>query len=125
MEFNKGKSIFLQIADLIIAHILKKTWAAEDKIPSVRELAVELQVNPNTVMRTYSYLQEKDIIYNKRGLGFFIGEKAISQAQTLKKKEFTEVELPEIFKAMDVLNISMAELEKIYSGHTKPNHPKK
>ena len=85
MDFNKGKTIFLQIADLIMARILKKVWLADDKIPSVRDLAVELQVNPNTVMRTYSHLEEKGIIYNKRGLGFFIADESFGKVLLLKK----------------------------------------
>ena len=53
MEFGKDQAIYLQIADLICENILSGEWAAETKIPSVRELAINLEVNPNTVMRTY------------------------------------------------------------------------
>jgi DNA-binding transcriptional regulator YhcF (GntR family) len=122
MDFNKGKTIFLQIADIIMARILKKIWLTNDKIPSVRELAIELEVNPNTVMRTYSYLEEKGVIYNKRGLGFFVAEESFDKVLLLKKKEFTETHLPEIFKTMDMLKIPWKELQTIYGLFKKNSH---
>jgi DNA-binding transcriptional regulator YhcF (GntR family) len=122
MDFNKGKTIFLQIADIIMARILKKVWLTDDKIPSVRELAIELEVNPNTVMRTYSYLEEKGVIYNKRGLGFFVAEESFDKVLLLKKKEFTESHLPEIFKTMDMLKIPWKELQTIYGTFKKNSH---
>jgi DNA-binding transcriptional regulator YhcF (GntR family) len=70
MEFRENQAIYLQIAELICERILLKQWASEDKVPSVRELAVQLEVNPNTVMRTYDFLEQKDIIFTKRGMGF-------------------------------------------------------
>lgn len=76
MEFNNKKSIYLQIADYFYENILRKQMNDNDRIPSVRELAIKIEVNPNTVMRTYQHLQEEQIIYNKRGIGYFIAEQA-------------------------------------------------
>ena len=77
MDFPGDKPIYLQIAKIIMENILSETCKGGEKIPSVRELAVTSEVNPNTIMRTYSFLQDADIIINKRGIGYFIAEDAL------------------------------------------------
>jgi len=104
----------MQIADHVLENILNGEWQVGDKVQSVRELAANIQVNPNTVMRSYTYLQEQNIIANKRGIGYFISEGAINKTKRLKKDEFLKQFLPEVFKTMDLLNISMDDLKKIY-----------
>ena len=69
MEFKEKQAIYLQIGEHISETILRKQWEEGEKIPSVREMAMSIEVNPNTVMRTYSYLQDRGIIFNKRGIG--------------------------------------------------------
>ncbi|GAB3195159.1 DNA-binding transcriptional regulator YhcF (GntR family) [Pontibacter aydingkolensis] len=69
MEFKGNQAIYLQIANHFFENIFRKEWAAGDKIPSIRDTAVEFEVNPNTTMRTFIYLQDKDVIFNKRGVG--------------------------------------------------------
>jgi len=110
MEFHKKKPIYLQIGDIIFENILTQKWKGSDKIPSVREMAVLLEVNPNTVMRTYAYLQDQNIIYNKRGIGYFIAQDAREQTLTIKKEEFITSEMPYIFKSMKLLNISIDDI---------------
>ena len=78
MEFREPQAIYLQIAEYVCEKILLKIWTTDQKIPSVRELAVDLEVNPNTVMRAYEFLQNREIIYNKRGIGFFIKNDAMT-----------------------------------------------
>lgn len=123
MEFQGKKAIYLQIADYICEQILLKNWQEKEKIPSVRELAVNLVVNPNTVMRTYAFLEEKKIIAMQRGIGYFVTEDARKQALALKQEEFLAIDLPQIFKSMDLLNISLGHFEKIYNE--RKNHEKK
>ena len=74
MEFKDTQTIYLQIADHFCENILRKKWNPGDRIPSVREMAVNIEVNPNTVMRTFNYLQDKGIIFNKRGIGYFVSD---------------------------------------------------
>jgi len=112
MDFNDKKSIFLQIADFFYEKILVKTMKDNDRVASVREMAVALEVNPNTVMRTYQYLQEQQIIYNKRGIGYFIAEQAYDKALAIKKEEFINHDLPEFFKTIDLLNINIEDIKK-------------
>lgn len=115
MEFTNQQPIYLQIAELICEQILSKRFREDERIPSVREMAVQLEVNPNTVMRTYEFLQGKEIINNKRGIGYFVSADGISKATDLRKTEFLESELPRLFKTARLLNISIEELQKQYT----------
>lgn len=112
MEFQNGKSIFLQIADSITDRVVSGEFPAGEKIPSVRELASEMGVNPNTIMRTYSELQAMKIIENQRGIGYFVNEDAQKIILQGKKEEFFRKVLPEFIKQAQVLGISSAELKK-------------
>ena len=115
MTFDNNKSIFLQIADLICENILRKQWKEDDRIPSVRDFAVSLEVNPNTVLRTYNYLQDNDIIYNKRGIGYFVSTDGYLKTQTLKKDQFFNQNLPDFFKTIDMLEISIDDIMNFYT----------
>ncbi len=112
MEFQNGKSIFLQIADSITDKVVSGEFPAGKKIPSVRELAAEMGVNPNTIMRTYSELQAMDIIENQRGIGYFVNEKAPKIILEGKREEFFNQVLPEFLKQAQLLGISATELKK-------------
>jgi len=114
VEFREDKAIYLQIADCILDNILSKSWRTGDRIPSVREMAISTEVNPNTVMRTYTYLQDKGIIFNKRGIGYFVSENAYELAKNIKKEEFIKKQMPVFFRNMEMLNISFSELRKLY-----------
>ena len=116
MKFKKNQTIYLQIADFICENILTHKWPQEEKISSVRELAASIEVNPNTVMRTYSHLQEMGVIYNKRGIGYFVSKGAPDKIKDMQKQEFIKQELPEVFKKMQLLQIDFQELEKIYKS---------
>ena len=102
MEFREKQAIYMQIADEFAVNILNNKWKADEKVPSIRQLAIDLEVNPNTVMRTYSYLQESNIIYNKRGIGYFVGEDAQKIILDMMKKRFKDNELPELFKKIGI-----------------------
>jgi GntR family transcriptional regulator len=113
MEFNGNKAIYIQIAEMICEKILLEYLLPDQRIPSVRELAVDIEVNPNTVMRTYELLQELGIIHNKRGVGFFVSNDGIEKAKNYRRTEFIEKELPDLAKTINLLNIDMTELVKL------------
>src|SRR5260221_13104503 len=117
MQFRESQAIYLQIADYVCEKILLKEWAAGERIPSVRELAVQLEVNPNTVMRTYEYLQQQGIIFNQRGIGFFTAEDAVKQATGYPKKAFIEKDLPQDFRSLYLLGMDMDELKPRYKKY--------
>jgi len=114
MNWNDHKAIYLQIVDRIIDDVLMGQVKAGDRALSVRELAAQVQVNPNTVVRSYGLLEQEGILYNQRGLGFYIAEHALEKARTLKRKAFIEDTLPDVFKTMNLLQISMQELQAFH-----------
>lgn len=117
MEFRQQQSIYLQIADHICEKILRKELKAHEKVPSVRELAVSVEVNPNTVARTYIYLEEKGIIYKERGIGYFVAVDGFNNALSLKKDIFLNEIVPIVFKNLKLLDIEISHLEALYKKH--------
>ena len=111
MEFNANKSIYLQICDVIYEQILSEELKADERIASVREYGAEIGVNPNTVMRSYEKLTNEGIIYNRRGIGYFIGQNARDIVLEAMKKDFMENELPQIIKKMALLGIKAEDLQ--------------
>ncbi len=119
MEFQRKDAIYLQIADLMCERILSGDWSEEQRIPSVRELAVDLEVNPNTVIRAYGYLQDRSIIYNKRGIGYFVARDAVKTTRRLMKSFFIRNSLPQVFKTLGLLDMKMDELLELYRESVK------
>lgn len=124
MDFNASKAIYVQIAEHICEQIILGTWLIEEKIPSVRDMAVQLQVNPNTVMRTYDLLQQKGIIFNKRGIGFFVSIDSLIHIKDYKKTIFVEEDLPQLFKNIYLLDISLDDLKQRYITFVEENYKK-
>lgn len=122
MEFREPQAIYLQIAEYVCEKILLKIWTTDQKIPSVRELAVDLEVNPNTVMRAYEFLQNREIIYNKRGIGFFIRTDAMSNVMAFRKQEFLEKELQVFLKNIHLLKMDMQDISNYYEEFIKNNY---
>ncbi|MCL2727414.1 MAG: GntR family transcriptional regulator [Bacteroidales bacterium] len=114
MEFKETQAIYLQIGDYICENILTGKWKPGERILSIRELGVQLEVNPNTVMRTYEFLQNQGIIYNKRGIGYYISEDAPQKIKTYRKAIFMEHELPQFFKNLLLLDMGIDEIIPYY-----------
>ena len=112
MEFNPNKAIYLQIRDSICERILSGELKSEDRIPSVREYGASIGVNPNTVMRTYEKLTTEGVIYNKRGIGYFISEGARDIVLESSRKEFLEEELPAVIRKMELLGLDPKDVFK-------------
>ena len=110
MEFQKQKPIYLQIADRLMEQILNGEPAAEERMPSVRDVAASMGVNPNTVMRTFDFLQGEEIIYNRRGVGYYVATDAKKKILAEQRREFIEVELPLIRKKMQLLGIDCEDI---------------
>lgn len=110
MNFSETTPIYLQIVEYVCEQIVLQKWKTESRIPSVRELGVALQVNPNTVLRSYDYLQTNQIVINKRGIGYFVTSDAVNRVVTLRKERFFQTEIPNLAKTLKLLNISIEEL---------------
>jgi DNA-binding transcriptional regulator YhcF (GntR family) len=115
MKFNDTQPIFVQITNLLYERILAGDWIPGDRIPSVRDLAIELEVNPNTVMRTYDRLQSTEVIINKRGIGYYLDKQAHQKVLDIRRTEFMVAELPVLIKNMQLLGITPAEIELFYN----------
>ena len=112
MQFKDHKPIFLQIAELICDEILGGKFPEEERLPSVREYAAELEVNVNTVVRSFDWLSQKNIIFNKRGMGYFISQGAKETILQSLREAFFQEALPEFIGQMQKLGISVEEVEK-------------
>ena len=119
MQFNKHTSIYLQIADYLYDRILSGDWPDGQRIPSIRDMAVQLEVNPNTVTRTYTLLQEEGTLENQRGIGYFTAPDARNQVLERKRKEFMRNELPTIFNTMEQLGLTKEDLIVQFEAYEK------
>ncbi len=125
MNFKEGQAIYLQIAEHVCERILLKEWQQGSKIISIRDMAVFIEVNPNTVQRAYDFLQQHEIIVNKRGIGYFVGDQAIEKAKAIRKDQFLENELAAFFRGMYLLDIPIEEVELRYKKYIDQNFKKK
>lgn len=124
MDFQKKDAIYLQIVEKIFENIVENRWQEGEKIPSVRELAITVEVNPNTVMRSYTHLQDMGVIYMKRGIGYFVSDNAFEITVGVMKENFVKNELPKFFKTIKLLRMDFEELMERYSkyeGETDEN----
>ncbi len=111
MNFSNDKAIYIQIAERLCDEILAGKYKEDERIPSVREYAVLLEVNANTTVKSYDLLAGEGVIYNKRGLGYFVSAGAKKQIKKARKQEFMKERLPELARQMALLDISIDEVK--------------
>lgn len=109
-DFRQDKAIYLQMADRICDGILSGEYRPGDRIPSVRELAVFLGVNANTVVKSYELLSRQGIIQTRRGMGYYVTEDAMAKILDDRRTRFLEETLPEVFRQMQLLGIQAETL---------------
>lgn len=107
----------MQIAQQVATRIMAGEWAPGERIPSVRDLAAEVLVNPNTIVRSVTFLQDAGIIVNQRGVGYFVAEDGVAKARELRKKAFRDELLPVFFQTIDQLGISWDELKLLHQQY--------
>jgi DNA-binding transcriptional regulator YhcF (GntR family) len=110
MDFKETQPIYIQIAEWVYEQILLGKWKSEERASSVRDLSARLEVNLNTVVRSYEFLENKEILVNKRGIGYFIASNAADKIREFRRVRFFEEELPTVFKTMRLLGINMEEI---------------
>lgn len=118
---NSSKAIYLQIADDICDKVLTGDFAPDERILSVREYAAQVEVNVNTVMRAYDYLSGLEIIYNRRGLGFFTAGDARQKVIELRRRELLGDSARNFFRQLDLLDITPARLAEMYQQYLDNN----
>jgi GntR family transcriptional regulator len=121
MEFRENPAIYIQIAEYVCEQILLKKWNLGDKIISIRDLAITMEVNPNTVQRAYDFLQQKEIITNKRGIGYFIEDDAMERILNFRREQFMENELPVFMRTLYLLKIDLKEIKTEFEQFVKDN----
>lgn len=124
MNFKDNKAIYLQIVERISDEILLGKYPEEERIPSVREYASIVEVNFNTVMRSFEHLQTAEIIFNKRGIGYFVAPGARERILSIRKKEFLQSEIQDFFKQIYLLDIPFSEIEEMYKQYVKHQESK-
>ena len=110
MDFKNQKAIYLQIADYVMDEILSGNYPESTRLPSVRDFAAEVEVNVNTVARSFEWLQNQGVVVTRRGLGNFVNEGARDTVLELRKREFFEEQVPEFFRTMNALGITLEEV---------------
>ncbi len=109
MEFDANKPIYIQIADNLCERILSGEFKPGGRIPSVREWGAQIGVNPNTVARSYEILTDRKVIFNQRGIGFFVAGDAIDVIRDTERRKFIEEELPLFRGRAALLGINLKE----------------
>ena len=119
IDFNdSNRAIYLQIADDIADRVLQGVLPPDERIPSVRDYAATVMVNVNTVMRAYEHLSSLGVIYNKRGLGYFVSAEAASVITRTRRRDFIDTgAIDRIFKQLHLLDISTAEINDMYNAY--------
>ncbi len=124
MNFKENPAIYIQIAEYVCEQILLKKWKLGEKIISIRDLAVNMEVNPNTVQRAYDFLQQRDIITNKRGIGYFTEDDAMERILNFRREQFIENELPVFMRNIYLLNMDFKEIKTMFDQFVKDNFKK-
>ncbi len=124
-RWDDTQPIYLQLRELTIKRILDSSLAEGDALPSVRSLAVELQLNPLTVSRAYQMLVDEDLIEKRRGVGMYVksGARAILLAR--EREQFLNLEWPRIVRRIRRLDLDprrlLAHLETPETTDTEPS----
>ena len=117
MDFRKQKPIYLQIADWLMEQVLQGQLVADDRMPSVRDVASQMGVNPNTVVRSFDQLQQDEIIYQRRGQGYFVEAEAKERIIGLWRRQFIDEELPALRQRMQLLGLTFDELKDMTAAN--------
>lgn len=121
MNFNDNKPIYLQIAESLMDSIVRGDLPDEPRLPSVRDYAIEAGVNPNTVMRTFVWLQQQELIYMKRGIGYFVAPNASVKILQMRKEYFFAHEANYFFDRLAQFGITPEQLGRDYAEYLMKN----
>lgn len=111
IKFSNDKPIFIQLAELIKSEIISGKYQTGDKLPSVREFALEFQVNPNTVQKALQILEDDGLITTDRTNGKFVAN-SLKQIESQKNKTIKQ-EIDSFFEKMKSFGLSIDEIKDI------------
>jgi GntR family transcriptional regulator len=121
MEFKDNPAIYIQIAEYVCEQVLLEKWKPGEKIISIRDLSIAIEISPNTVQRAYDFLQQKNIITNKRGIGYFTEQDATERILLFRREQFMQNELPVFLRSLYLLKIDIKEIKARYEQFVKDN----
>ncbi len=125
MQFKDNKPIFVQIAEHICKEILSGKYSEGGRLPSVREYASEVEVNVNTVNRSYDWLSQRNIIESKRGMGYYVSLGAVENIRQSLRETFFQETLPELIMQMKRLGITVGEVEQAIERSQNASTPER
>ena len=125
MEFRENPAIYIQIAEYVCEQILLKKWKPGDKIISIRELSIAIEISPNTVQRAYDFLQQKNIITNKRGIGYFTEPDAENVSCYSGANNSCKMNYLYFLRSLYLLKIDIKEISVRYQQFIKDNFQNK
>ena len=111
MDFSENKPIYKQIIDCCYMQIISDAWVADGRMPSIKELSVTMSVNNRTVLKAFEEMQAENVIYQKRGLGYFVSPDAKNNINRIKREEFFATTLPEFIREMKTAGITAKDIE--------------
>ena len=115
-DWKEDQPIYRQLRDKVASAILEGSLREGEALPSVRNVAVEMQINPLTASKAYQELVSQELVEKRRGLGMFVIEGARSKLLQGEKKKFLEEEWPEIVARIQALEMDIDDLVKGMSG---------
>lgn len=118
-----NRPIYVRLADQICDRILLEEYRPLERIPSVREYAVTQQVNPATAARAFEILERQGVIFNKRGLGFFVTENAADTIRKIRLETLLGEESELFFSRLAVLEVTPEQLKDMYEEYLQKNSP--
>ena len=107
--------IYLQIADAVRAAVAAGVYRPGEMLPSLRAMAIQSHVNPNTVQRAYDELEREGLIYSQRGRGLFVAERGTASAQSLAGDGVRRA-FDEAIRAGQIAGMSAEQVQKIFDA---------
>lgn len=108
--WTEDQPIYRQLRDRIVASILDGSLKEGEALPSVRNVAMDMQINPITASKAYQELVAEGLVEKKRGLGMFIIDGAQDRLRQAEQRKFLEEEWPRIVERIHAMGLDVAEL---------------
>ena len=116
MIYHSDKALFVKIAERLCDDILADRYREGDRVPSVRELAAEYEVNTNTALRAFDILQRDGILAQQRGIGMLVERGARRRIRAARRKAFLEQDMPDFFRRLRLLGMNIDDVVKAWQA---------
>lgn len=121
MGIKESRPVYLQLADKLMDDVVNGRIAPDERVPSVREFAADNQVNVNTAIRAYDYLTNRDIIYTRRGMGYYACADGAQRVASLRRDEFMRNDMEFFFQQLKSFGMTPEQLSTLYTDFLEQN----